>query len=138
MNSYRKQINITTKNKEEVINISSEVSEIVRESGIQEGLVLVFPLHTSSAVYLSDSDPSLTEDFCSVLKDLVPEGQGYLHDQVDYKKNADAHMKANLSGHHIVLPLTAGKLDLGVYQTLYYAEFDGTRPKEILVKILGY
>ena len=137
MNSFRKVITLTSNEREEIINISSMVSEAVRESNIQEGLVLVFPLHTSSAVYLSDSDPSLTEDLQGVLRKMVPANQGYLHDQVDYKRNADGHIKANVIGHHITLPLTAGQLDLGTYQTVYYAEFDGQHPKEVLVKIIG-
>ena len=94
-------------------------------------------MHTSSGVYISDSDRSLCDDYRRVMSGLVPEGDNYLNDRTDYKKIADGHLKSVLTGHHIVLPLTAGRLDLGTYQTVYYAEFDGCREKEILIKIIG-
>jgi len=121
----------------EVINITREVKRICGESGINNGFVLVFPLHTSSSVYISDSDPSLTSDFINILQKNVPSKIDYQHNKTDPKQNAHAHIQAILTGHHIVLPLTDGELDLGVYQTIYYAEFDGTREKDILVKIIG-
>ena len=89
-----------------------------------------------AAVYLSDSDRSLTGDFGELLTRLIPEG-AYQHNLSDDKQNATAHLKSLLTGHHLVLPVTEGSLDLGVYQTVYYAEFDGQRDKEILVKVIG-
>ena len=106
-------------------------------SGIREGSILVFPHHTSSAVYISDSDSSLTLDFLELIGGMVPDMAGYRHDETDYKKNAAAHLKAILSGHHVTLPVSGGRLDLGLYQTVYYAEFDGGREKEVLVKVTG-
>lgn len=106
-------------------------------SGIREGIVLVFPHHTSSAVYISDCDRSLTGDFKRILSELAPGGRDYAHDRTDYKKNAAGHIRANLAGHHIMFPLTGGRPDLGAYQTIYYAEFDGQREKEIVIKIVG-
>ncbi|MFP4579548.1 MAG: secondary thiamine-phosphate synthase enzyme YjbQ [Candidatus Sumerlaeia bacterium] len=137
MASFRKELHFQTEQPSEILNISSQVADAVAESGIREGLVLVYPMHTSSAVYLSDSDYSLTADFADLMAELVPDSKHYRHDETDYKKNAAGHLKAILSGHSITLPLTDGRLDLGTYQTIYYFEFDGQRPKEVLVKIIG-
>ena len=137
MKAYRECISLTTKAREEIVNITPQVKSIVSASQIQEGLVLVYPQHTSSAVYLSDSDLGLAEDYLKTLEKLIPKDGSYLHDTADAKQNASGHLKAILSGHHITLPLSEGKLDLGAYQTVYYAEFDGKRAKEILVKIIG-
>jgi secondary thiamine-phosphate synthase enzyme len=137
MKSHRKIIELRTEEREEIVNISREVHAAVRASGIQEGLCLVYPLHTSSAVFLNDSDSSVTLDTADVLRRLVPAAAGYRHDDVDPKANADGHIKQVLVGHHLVLPVTEGALDFGTYQTVYYAEFDGGRVKEVLVKIIG-
>jgi secondary thiamine-phosphate synthase enzyme len=137
MKSSREIITMNTQEKKQIVNITQLVQKVVGVSGIQEGLALVYPMHTSSTVYISDSDWSLTEDFDDVLEKLVPALAGYRHDETDYKKNADGHLKAILTGHHIVLPVTEGRLDLGTYQTIYYFEFDGGREKEVLVKIIG-
>jgi len=137
MKSYKDFIYVTATEKVEIINITVGVEQIAKESSIKEGFVLVFPHHTSSAVYISDSDPSLVEDYLKLLDNSVPSHRDYLHNLADHKRNADAHLKAILTGHHIVLPLSDGRLDLGTYQTIYYAEFDGQREKEILVKIIG-
>ncbi|HPS00265.1 MAG TPA: secondary thiamine-phosphate synthase enzyme YjbQ [Candidatus Sumerlaeota bacterium] len=137
MPTYRKELHFCTTRACEILNITDQVEGAVAESSIQEGMALVYPMHTSSAVYVSDSDYSLTQDFADLLDELVPASREYRHDRTDYKKNAAGHLKAILSGHSVTLPVTAGRLDLGTYQTLYYFEFDGKRPKEVLVKILG-
>lgn len=137
MRHHRQFFRVKTTEKQEVMDITGRVAEALESSGIREGILLVYSHHTSSAVYVSDSDTSLSLDLLDVMHGLVPSGAGYRHDQVDYKKNADAHIKAVLSGHHVTLPVTDGRLDLGTYQTLYYAEFDGGREKGFLVKIIG-
>lgn len=137
MKSARELIHLATSRKEEIINITGEVASIVAHSGVQEGMALIYPMHTSSAVYVSDSDTSLTDDFLDLLEALSPKSGDYRHDRVDHKRNAAAHLKAILAGHHVVLPVTDGRPDLGTYQTIYYAEFDGQRPKEVLVKVIG-
>ena len=137
MPAFNEEIEIRTEKQQAVVNITSGVEEIVARSGIKEGLALVYPLHTSSAVFINDSDFSITEDFLDVARKLVPPGAGYRHDETDHKKNADGHIKSILTGHHITLPVTDGRLHLGTYQTIYYAEYDGGRKKEILVKIIG-
>jgi len=137
MKSFRKELHFITKQSSEIMNITHEVERAVAESGIAEGLALVYPMHTSSTVYVSDSDYSLTKDFADLLADLAPDSRDYRHDRTDYKKNAAGHLKAILTGHSVTLPVTAGSLDLGTYQTVYYFEFDGQRKKEVLVKIIG-
>jgi secondary thiamine-phosphate synthase enzyme len=137
MKTVRKILRIQSQQKVEVMDITSEVNDIVTRSGIKEGIALVFPHHTSMAVYVSDSDRSLTSDMVDLLEKLVPKNAPYRHDSADPKRNAHAHLKTNLLGHHILLPVTDGKLDPGKYQTIYCAEFDGQRPKEIMIKICG-
>jgi len=136
MKTYRDFIRITTEAKQEVRDITREVSQIIAKSGVQDGMLLLFPHHTSASVYVSDSDATLTEDFMGLMERIVPAGE-YKHDLTDAKQNARAHLMSLLSGHNLTLPVTEGALDLGVYQTVYYAEFDGMREKEILVKIIG-
>jgi len=137
MKSHKDLIHITTKSKEEIVNITPQVQKICRVSGIKEGMALVFPYHTSSAVYISDSDRGITSDLLKILKKAAPPSDNYVHDDADPKKNADGHLKSTLTGHHIVIPISNGRLDLGQYQTIYYAEFDGMREKEVLVKVIG-
>ncbi len=137
MKSFRKLIHFQTREFEEVINISSECRQALEESDVQEGLALIFPLHTSSCVFISNSDPAISEDSRDLLARLVPVGAGYRHDEADYKKNAHGHLRATLTGHHITCPVTDGAFDFGHYHTIYYLEFDGQRPKEVLVKIIG-
>ena len=137
MTSYREVIHIRTRHREEVVHITAAVKRACAKSGISEGLALIFPRHTSAAVYVSDCDGALTEDFRAVMGQLAPEGRSYAHNANDHKRNAHAHLRATLTGHHCIVPITGAKLDLGAYQAIYYAEFDGQRPKEILVKIIG-
>ena len=137
MSTFRTEIRICTDNRVEIVDITHQVIDACDRSGIRDGFALVLPHHTSSAVYISDSDTSLTGDFSSILAELVPENRDYAHDLTDYKKNAFGHIRANLAGHHIIIPVTGGRPDLGVYQTIYYAEFDGKREKEIVIKIVG-
>ena len=132
--AYKEIIEILSGKKEDVIDITPKVKDIVKKSDISEGLCLVFPMHTTSAVFINDSDFNVTDDVMNVLKKLVPDGD-YKH--VDSKNNAEGHIKSTLVGHHVTLPVSDGKLDLGQYQTIYYAEFDGMRKKEILVKVIG-
>ena len=137
MKSHSKIITMKTTQKEEAVDITGLVSEALLESSITDGIALVFPLHTSCAVYISDSERGLQEDLSLILSSLVPEGKGYLHDSSDPKLNARGHLRAVLTGHHIVVPVSEGNLELGAYGTIYYAEFDGQREKEVLVKIIG-
>jgi len=137
MKSFRKLLHFKTREAEEVIDITSACREALDESGIEEGLALIFPLHTSSCVFISDSDPGIGLDYQDLVAGLVPPGAGYRHDETDYKKNAHGHLRATLTGHHVTCPVTGGEFDFGHYHTIYYLELDGQREKEVLVKIVG-
>jgi len=105
MKSHTKIISMKTDRREETVDITSLVSESLKESSIRDGLALVTPLHTSCAVYISDSDRGLQEDLSAILSTLIPEGKGYLHDRSDPKLNAHGHLRAVLAGHHVTVPI---------------------------------
>jgi len=135
--SYRHSIEMHTEEREQVLDITERVQEVCARSGIADGFALVCSQHTSSAVYISDNDPALTEDLRRVLAQIVPEGTVYAHDLADPKGNGHAHIRATLVGLSCSVPVTNGALELGVYQTIYYAEFDGQRTKTVLIKVIG-
>ncbi len=125
-----------TKNRTEFVNITSEVEEIVRRSGVREGLVLINPMHITAAVYVNDAEPGLIKDFQEWLEKLAPKKMNY-HHHATGEDNADAHLKRTLMGHQVVMAITNSRLDLGPWEQIYYAEFDGMRRKRVLVKVLG-
>ena len=125
-----------TKKRREVIRITDEVSAIVSASGVREGLVLVSAMHITSAVYVNDWESGLIEDIQEWLEKLAPARPDYRHHQTG-EDNADAHLKRTILGHQVVLPITAGALDLGPWEQVFYAEFDGQRRKRAVVKVLG-
>jgi len=125
-----------TKKRREVIRITDEVSAIVGASGVREGLVLVSAMHITSAVYVNDWESGLIEDIQEWLEKLAPARPDYRHHQTG-EDNADAHLKRTILGHQVVLPITAGALDLGPWEQVFYAEFDGQRRKRVVVKVLG-
>jgi secondary thiamine-phosphate synthase enzyme len=136
MKTFRDFIHIKTESIHEIRDITASVSQIIARSGVQEGIILLFPHTSSGAVCVSDSDASLADDFLSVMEQLIPAGT-YRHDASDARKNARAHLMSLLAGHNLSLPVTEGSLDIGVYQRVYYAEFDGCREKELLIKVIG-
>ena len=125
-----------TKKRQEFIRITDDVAAIVKKSGVAEGLVLVSAMHITSAVYVNDWEDGLIHDFQVWLEKLAPSGLDYRHHQTG-EDNADAHLKRTLMGHQVVLPITAGALDLGPWEQVFYAEFDGQRKKRIVFKALG-
>jgi secondary thiamine-phosphate synthase enzyme len=135
--TYRGLIKLNTKSKTEVVDITGRVEAEVSASRVESGIALVYPLHTSSAVYVGDSDRGLRDDLLALLARLVPAGAGYRHDESDEKRNAHAHLAATLAGHSATVPVGDGELDLGTFQRVYYLELDGGRPKEIVVKVMG-
>jgi secondary thiamine-phosphate synthase enzyme len=137
MKHFRTVLKLTTRRSAEIIDITAQVAAACRASTITEGLALVFPHHTSAAVYVSDSDPNLAADWAALLARLAPANGTYQHNLTDPKRNAHGHLQASLAGHHVTLPVTGGQLDLGAFQTVYYAECDGRREKEVIIKIIG-
>jgi secondary thiamine-phosphate synthase enzyme len=125
-----------TKKRQEFIRITDEVAAIVDKSAVQEGIVLVSAMHITSGVYVNDWEDGLIQDFQVWLEKLAPSGLDYRHHQTG-EDNADAHLKRTLMGHQVTLPITAGQLDLGPWEQLFYAEFDGQRRKRVIVKVMG-
>ena len=119
----------------EFINITGKVEEVVKKSTIQEGFVLVSAMHITAGVYVNDAESGLIADIEEWLDRLAPPAN-YRHHQTG-ETNGDAHLKSLLINHEVTVPITAGKLDLGPWQQIYYAEFDGQRRKRVIVKILG-
>ena len=125
-----------TKKRQEFIRITDEVASVVKKSGVKEGMVLVSAMHITAAVYVNDWESGLIDDFQVWLEKLAPAGLDYHHHQTG-EDNADAHLKRTLMGHQVILPITAGKLDLGPWEQVFYAEFDGQRKKRVVVKVMG-
>jgi secondary thiamine-phosphate synthase enzyme len=126
----------TTDKRQEFIRITDDVAAIVKKSGVEEGIALVSAMHITAAVYVNDWENGLIHDFQVWLEKLAPSGLDYRHHQTG-EDNADAHLKRTLMGHQIFLPITKGKLDLGPWEQVFYAEFDGQRKKRVIVKVMG-
>ena len=126
-----------TKKRQEFIRITDEVASVVKKSGVKEGMVLVSAMHITAAVYVNDWESGLIDDFQVWLEKLAPAGLDYRHHQTG-EDNADAHLKRTLMGHQVMLPITGGKLDLGPWEQVFYAEFDGQRRKRVVVKAFGF
>jgi secondary thiamine-phosphate synthase enzyme len=125
-----------TTRRQEFIRITDQVDGIVQRSGVAEGMVLVSAMHITAAVYVNDWEDGLIHDFQTWLEKLAPSGLAYRHHQTG-EDNADAHLKRTLMGHQVLLPITKGKLDLGPWEQVFYAEFDGQRRKRVVVKVMG-
>ena len=125
-----------TTQRQEFIRITDEVASIVSASGVQEGMVLVSAMHITAGVYVNDWEDGLIHDFQQWLEKLAPFGLPYRHHQTG-EDNADAHLKRTIMGHQVMLPITKGRLDLGPWEQVFYAEFDGQRRKRVVVKVMG-
>jgi secondary thiamine-phosphate synthase enzyme len=121
------------------VNITRQVAEVVRKSGVQEGLVLCNAMHITASVFINDDEPGLHEDYKKWLEGLAPfdaSAQRYAHNRTG-EDNADAHMKRQIMGREVVVAITQGELDFGPWEQIFYGEFDGRRPKRVLVKVIG-
>ncbi len=127
---------MNTEQRREIVHITPEVEAIVRRSGVQDGLCFVSPMHITAAIYVNDLEEGLIEDIGKWLEKLAPARPEYRHHQTG-EDNADAHLKSLLLHHETTLPVTKGRLDLGRWQRVFYAEFDGQRKKRVIVKVLG-
>jgi secondary thiamine-phosphate synthase enzyme len=125
-----------TEERREMVHITAQVEEIVRRSGVVDGLCFVSPMHITAAIYVNDNEDGLIEDIGTWLEKLAPALPGYKHHRTG-EDNGDAHLKALLLHHETTLPVTKGRLDLGRWQRIFYAEFDGQRSKRVIVKLLG-
>ena len=136
MKSYTKYLTFKTEKRRELIRITDTVKEAVEESGVREGLCLVSAMHLTAAVIIQDDEEGLHEDIWEWLERLAPFREDYKH-HLTGEDNGDAHLKNLLVHLQVVLPITDGKLDLGPWQEIFYAEFDGQRPKRVIIKIIG-
>jgi len=137
MRSYRKELWFHTDKRREFVNITPQVEDCLRESGIREGLCLVNPMHITASVFINDDEGGLHQDFERWLERLAPEKPHSQYAHNGYEDNADAHLKRQIMGREVVVAVTEGKLDLGTWERIFYGEFDGMRRKRLLVSIIG-
>lgn len=137
MKSHTEYLTFNTKQKREYINITREVEAAVKKSGVKEGMVLVNPMHITASCYINDDERGLIQDFDEFLEKIAPyDVKKYRHHQTG-EDNGDSHLKRQLFGREVVVAITNGRLDFGTWEQIFYAEFDGRRPKRVLIKIIG-
>ncbi|WP_041623156.1 secondary thiamine-phosphate synthase enzyme YjbQ [Spirochaeta thermophila] len=138
MKSYRKELWFNTPSRVAFINITPQIEEAVRESGVKEGLCLVNAMHITASVFINDDEPGLHQDYRDWLEELAPHEptSRYRHNRTG-EDNGDAHLKRQIMGREVVVAITDGRLDFGPWEQIFYGEFDGRRPKRVLVKIIG-
>ncbi len=137
MKSHTTYLNFTTREKVEIINITNQVAHAVCESGIQEGLCLVNAMHITASVFINDEEQGLKDDFKKWLEGLAPFDPDRYRHNLTGEDNAHAHLKRTIMGREVIIAITKGKLDFGPWEQIFYGEFDGRRPKRVLVKIIG-
>ena len=138
MKSLTEHLWFETKERVEFVNITSTVEELVRKSGVKEGMVLVNAMHITASVFINDDERGLHNDFLRFLDKLAPfEPTSQWRHNDTGEDNADAHLKRQLFGREVVVAITGGKLDFGPWEQIFYGEFDGRRRKRVLVKIIG-
>lgn len=136
LKTYTKYLWFNTKKTREYIRITDDIAEFVQESGIKEGFVLVSAMHITAGVYVNDWEDGLIQDIDQWLEQLAPENPDYKHHRTG-ETNGDAHLKRILINHQVTIPITEGKLDLGPWEQIFYAEFDGKRKKRVILKAMG-
>ena len=137
MISYRKELWFNTRQRRDFVNITPQVEQCLRESGIKEGLVLCNAMHITASVFINDDESGLHHDFEVWLEKLAPEKPYDQYRHNGYEDNADAHLKRSVMDREVVVAVTDGKLDFGPWERIFYGEFDGKRDKRVLVKIIG-
>jgi len=135
MKSHTRYFTQHTQARRQLVRITDEVREVLDESGIQEGMVLVSAMHITAGVFINDDEPGLHQDIMDWLDKLAPRAD-YRHHRTG-EDNGDAHLRNLLVGHQVIVPVTQGRLDLGPWQQVFYAEFDGQRDKRLLMKVMG-
>ncbi len=138
MKHLRQELWFNTPHRRDYINITDQIESLVQTSGVQNGLALVNAMHITASVYINDNESGLIQDYDDWLEKLAPHAPTtqYRHNRTG-EDNADAHMKRQIMGREVVVAITDGKLDLGPWEQIFYAEFDGRRKKRVLVKIIG-
>jgi secondary thiamine-phosphate synthase enzyme len=136
MKSHTEYLWFCTERPRQYVNITKDLERALAKSGIREGLVLAAAMHITAGVYINDAEDGLIQDIDEWLEALAPSGRDYRHHATG-EANGDAHLKNLLVGHQVLVPVTGGKLDLGPWQQVFYAEFDGQRRKRVVVKVIG-
>lgn len=136
MTVHTEYLKFHTKTHRAYVHITPQVEQIVKRSGVKEGMVLVSAMHITAGVYVNDNEDGLIEDIDKWLEGLAPFKKDYKHHQTG-EDNGDSHLKALLINHEVIVPITAGRLDFGTWQQIFYAEFDGQREKRVIVKVMG-
>jgi len=137
MKNYRKELWFNTRTRREFINVTPQVEQCLKESGIKEGFVLCNAMHITASVFINDDESGLHHDFEVWLEKLAPEKPYSQYRHNGFEDNADAHLKRSIMGREVVVAVTDGQLDFGPWEQIFYGEFDGKRKKRVLVKILG-
>ena len=137
MKSFRKELTFRIPARRALVNITPQVESALAESGIREGLCLVNAMHITASVFINDDESGLHDDFEKWLEKLAPEKPHSQYRHNGAEDNADAHLKRTLMGREVVVAVTSGRLDFGPWERIFYGEFDGQRPKRVLIKILG-
>ena len=137
MKSYRKELTFNTNTRRAIVNITPQVEAALRESGVQEGLILINAMNITASVFINDHESGLHRDYERWLEKLAPEKPHSQYDHNGYEDNADAHLKRSLMGRESVVAATNGQLDFGTWEQIFYYEFDGKRNKRVLIKIIG-
>ena len=136
MKAYTTYLTMRTPKHRQYVNITGEVEKALAASGIKEGMILVSAMHITAGVYVNDAEDGLIQDIDEWLEKLAPARPDYRHHRTG-ETNADAHLKSLLVHHEVIVPVTGGRLDFGPWQQIYYAEFDGQRPKRVVIKVMG-
>lgn len=136
MKTRTEYITFTTKSHREYVRITDRVADVVRQSGIREGMVLVSAMHITAGVFVNDNESGILKDIDDMLERLAPYRDDYRHHRTG-ETNGDSHLKNILTHHQVIVPVTEGKLDLGPWQEIFYAEFDGERGKRLIIKAMG-
>lgn len=132
---YSAEFSVRTKEKIELVDITSQTRELIAQSGIREGMALVFVPHATAALYLNEHEGGLMSDVLSFVREIIPLNRHYLHNRID--DNATAHLGSILFKPFVVIPLTAGRTDVGTWQNLFLLEMDGPRSRRVIIKVIG-
>ena len=134
--AFTEHTTITTKKRYEILDITDRVEDVRKRAKLADGFILVSTMHITASIFVNDHESGLWQDIMTWLEDLAPRKPEYKH-HLTGEDNADAHLKRMLLGHQVIVPVTGGKLDLGTWERVHYGEFDGQRPKRVLLKALG-
>lgn len=136
MKTHTDYITVNTKKEKEILNITAQVEDIVKRSGIKDGMALISAMHITASIFVNDEEPGIKQDLLEWAEKVAPDLPDYRHHRTG-ETNGDAHLKSLLFNHEIIVPITAGRPDFGPWQQIFYGEWDGRRNKRIIVKILG-